>query len=75
MVDFESTGPSPERQPGLTDTYFRNTQRIVEVNGDCEVEYVKFMRRPVTYAEGWRLNGCRAWRLIGALRLRLKSRM
>ena len=44
MVDFESTGPSPERQPGLTDTYFRNTQRIVEVNGDCEVEYAVFMR-------------------------------
>ena len=50
MADFESTGPSPERQPGLTDTYFRNTQRIVEANGDCEVEYAVFMRRPVTYA-------------------------
>ena len=50
MADFESTGPSPERQPGLTDTYFRNTQRIVEANGDCQVEYAVFMRRPVTYA-------------------------
>ena len=50
MADFDSTGPSPEHQPGLTDTYFRNTRRIVEANGDCEVEYAVFMRRPVTYA-------------------------
>ena len=50
MAEFDSTGPSPERQPGLTDTYFRNTRRIVEANGDCEVEYAVFMRRPVTYA-------------------------
>ena len=50
MSDFDSTGPSPEELPGLTDTYFRNTQRIVETNGDCEVEYAVFMRRPVTYA-------------------------
>lgn len=50
MTEFDSSGPLPERQPGLTDTYFRNTQRIVEANGDCEVEYAVFMRRPVTYA-------------------------
>ena len=50
MSEFDSTGPSPEDQPGLTDTYFRNTQRIVESHGDCEVEYAVFMRRPVTYA-------------------------
>jgi len=50
MSEFDSTGPSPEELPGLTDTYFRNTQRIVETNGDCEVEYAVFMRRPVTYA-------------------------
>ena len=50
MSDFDSTGPSPEELPGLTDTYFRNTQRIVESHGDCEVEYAVFMRRPVTYA-------------------------
>ena len=50
MSEFDSTGPSPEEQPGLTDTYFRNTQRIVQTNGDCEVEYAVFMRRPVTYA-------------------------
>ena len=50
MSDFDSTGPSPEELPGLTDTYFRNTRRIVEQNGDCEVEYAVFMRRPVTYA-------------------------
>ncbi|MEC8642600.1 MAG: nicotinate phosphoribosyltransferase [Pseudomonadota bacterium] len=50
MAEFDSTGPSPEIQPGLTDTYFRNTRRIVEANGDCEVEYAVFMRRPVTYA-------------------------
>ena len=50
MVEFDSSGPSPEQQPGLTDTYFRNTRRIVQANGDCEVEYAVFMRRPVTYA-------------------------
>ena len=50
MSEFDSTGPSPEDQPGLTDTYFRNTRRIVLENGDCEVEYAVFMRRPVTYA-------------------------
>ena len=50
MSKFDSTGPSPEDQPGLTDTYFRNTRRIVQENGDCEVEYAVFMRRPVTYA-------------------------
>ncbi|GIS11165.1 MAG: hypothetical protein CM15mP115_03160 [Alphaproteobacteria bacterium] len=50
MSEFDSTGPSPEDQPGLTDTYFRNTRRIVQENGDCEVEYAVFMRRPVTYA-------------------------
>ena len=38
MSEFDSTGPSPEDQPGLTDTYFRNTRRIVQENGDCEVE-------------------------------------
>ena len=50
MSEFDSTGPSPKDQPGLTDTYFRNTRRIVQDNGDCEVEYAVFMRRPVTYA-------------------------
>ena len=50
MSEFDSTGPPPEELPGLTDTYFRNTQRIVEMHGDCEVEYAVFMRRPVTYA-------------------------
>ena len=50
MSEFDSTGPSPEDQPGLTDTYFRNTRLIVQENGDCEVEYAVFMRRPVTYA-------------------------
>ena len=50
MSGFDSTGPSPEDQPGLTDTYFRNTRRIVQAKGDCDVEYAVFMRRPVTYA-------------------------
>ena len=50
MAEFDTSGPSPEEQPRLTDTYFRNTRRIVEANGDCEVEYAVFMRRPVTYA-------------------------
>jgi len=50
MAEFDTSGPSPEEKPGLTDTYLRNTRRIVEANGDCEVEYAVFMRRPVTYA-------------------------
>ena len=50
MAEFDTSGPLPDEQPGLTDTYFRNTRRIVEANGDCEVEYAVFMRRPVTYA-------------------------
>ena len=60
MADFDSTGPSPEHQPGLTDTYFRNTRRIVEANGDCEVEYAVFMRRPVTYAGRLAIDGLQA---------------
>lgn len=65
MSGFDSTGPSPEDQPGLTDTYFRNTRRIVQAKGDCQVEYAVFMRRPVTYAGhlavGW-LNAMAAHR-------------
>ena len=50
MAESHSMGPSPDRQPGLTDTYFRHTRKIVQAHGDCEVEYAVFMRRPVTYA-------------------------
>lgn len=50
MSDFVSKGPSPEVQPSLTDTYFRNTRTIVQEYGDVEVIYAIFMRRPVTFA-------------------------
>ena len=50
MSEYDSYGPTPAQQPELTDTYFLNTRRIVQAEGDCEVEYAVFMRRPVTYA-------------------------
>ena len=50
MTEFDSTGPTPQEQPGFTDKYFHHTRQIVEARGDCEVEYAVFMRRPVTYA-------------------------
>lgn len=50
MSKFASSGPSPEEQPRLTDTYFKHTRQIVRENGDCEVTYAVFMRRPVTLA-------------------------
>ena len=39
MADSNSLGPSPDRQPALTDTYFKHTRRIVQQHGECEVEY------------------------------------
>ena len=50
MPDFASKGPSPELQPSLTDTYFKNTRNIVHKHGDVEAVYAVFMRRPVTFA-------------------------
>ena len=50
MAESNSLGPSPDRQPALTDTYFKHTRQIVTAHGDCVVEYAVFMRRPVTYA-------------------------
>ena len=50
MSKFASSGPSPADQPHLTDTYFKHTRQIVRENGDCEVTYAVFMRRPVTLA-------------------------
>ncbi|MDA7599350.1 nicotinate phosphoribosyltransferase, partial [Alphaproteobacteria bacterium] len=50
MSEFASSGPPPEEQPSLTDTYFKHTREIVRQNGDCEVTYAVFMRRPVTVA-------------------------
>ena len=49
-TEFASTGPEPNVQPSLTDTYFRHTRNIVQKHGDCEVTYAVFMRRPVTLA-------------------------
>ncbi|NCF48935.1 MAG: nicotinate phosphoribosyltransferase [Bacteroidetes bacterium] len=39
-----------DRHPELTDTYFKNTRRIVQEHDESIVEYAVFMRRPVTYA-------------------------
>ena len=50
MSKFASSGPTPEVQPQLTDTYFNRTRAIVQKHGDCEVTYAVFMRRPVTVA-------------------------
>ncbi len=50
MAKFVSSGPTTETQPSLTDTYFKHTRNIVLANGDCEVTYAVFMRRPVTFA-------------------------
>ena len=50
MAKFASSGPTPEIQPSLTDTYFKHTRNVVRANGDCEVTYAVFMRRPVTFA-------------------------
>ena len=50
MPKFASSGPTPEIQPILTDTYFNHTRKVVMANGDCEVTYAVFMRRPVTFA-------------------------
>ena len=50
MAKFASSGPTPEIQPSLTDTYFKHTRNVVMANGDCEVTYAVFMRRPVTCA-------------------------
>ena len=49
---FLDIGPNPERQPGLTDTYFKKTREIILKTGDVTVTYAVFMRRPVTYAGG-----------------------
>ena len=45
-----SSGPMSDRHPELTDTYFKNTRRIVQEHDESIVEYAVFMRRPVTYA-------------------------
>ena len=50
MAKFATSGPTPKQQPSLTDTYFKHTRHIVQANGDCEVTYAVFMRRPVTFA-------------------------
>ena len=50
MSEFASSGPTPDQQPRLTDTYFKHTRHIVQKHGDCEVTYAVFMRRPVTFA-------------------------
>jgi len=44
------SGPSPENQPQLTDSYFLRTKAVVSRNGEAEVTYAIFMRRPVLSA-------------------------
>ncbi|NQV60674.1 MAG: nicotinate phosphoribosyltransferase, partial [Alphaproteobacteria bacterium] len=51
------TGNSPKRDNDLegdvdrwTDQYFKKTRAIVQRNGDAQVTYVIFMRRPVSFA-------------------------
>ena len=42
-------GPSPDEQPHVTDSYFKKTRKIILENGDVEVTYAVFMRRPVLF--------------------------
>ncbi len=44
------SGPLPQAQPDLTDNYFLRTRAVVQNNGDAEVVYAVFMRRPVLSA-------------------------
>ena len=60
MAKFVSSGPTPELQPSLTDTYFKHTRNIVTAHGDCMVTYAVFMRRPVTFAGRLALDWVRA---------------
>ena len=54
---IDMMGPSPEDQPSLTDSYFLRTKAVVTRNGDAQVTYAVFMRRPVLSAPklavGW----------------------
>ena len=43
-------GPSVEDQPSLTDSYFLRTKAVVGRNGEAQVTYAIFMRRPVLSA-------------------------
>ena len=43
-------GPSPDDQPSLTDSSFLRTKAVVGRNGDAQVTYAIFMRRPVLSA-------------------------
>ena len=50
IVQPDMTGPSPDDQPSLTDSYFLRTKAVVERNGNAQVTYAIFMRRPVLSA-------------------------
>ena len=50
MTGLNMSGPSPEDQPSLTDSYFLRTRAVVGRNGDAQVTYAIFMRRPVLSA-------------------------
>ena len=47
---LSSSGPSPDKQASLTDSYFLRTRAVVMRNGDADVTYAIFMRRPVLSA-------------------------
>lgn len=47
---MSSSGPSPEKQPSLTDSYFLRTKAVVAEHGEAQVTYAVFMRRPVLSA-------------------------
>ena len=46
----------------LTDKYFTNTRLVVEANGDAEVTYAVFMRRPVISAPRFAIDWIRSVR-------------
>ena len=50
MTQKPFSGPTPEKQPARTDSYFLRTKAVVENSGESQVTYAVFMRRPVLSA-------------------------
>ncbi len=50
MPFFKSSGPAPNEQESLTDSYFLRSKAVVEAHGDADATYAIFMRRPVLSA-------------------------
>ena len=73
MAKFATSGPTPEQQPSLTDTYFKHTRHIVQAHGDCEVTYAVFMRRPVTFAGRLAIDWLTAMAVVRQAELKIEQ--